>query len=497
MEHGEIPKEVGAIGSRLIEAGFEAYAVGGCVRDMLLGKVPADWDIATSARPEDIQRLFPDSFYENKFGTVTVVTASKKESLRHIEVTPYRAETVYSDRRHPDNIEFARTIEQDIKRRDFTLNAMAVQLKTQSEKRKTEEDTLRIIDLFGGHNDLKEKLVRAVGNAEERFKEDALRLLRAVRIATQLDFDIEPNTARAMAKHANLLQAVSAERIRDEFSKLVMSDMPERGIEILRELRLLPYVTKELEEGYGVGQNKHHVFTVWEHNLKALKCAAEKKWPFDVRLAALLHDVAKPRCKSGDGPDSTFYGHDVVGAKMATQMLGRLKYPKDFTEKVSKLVRYHLFYYNVDEVTESSVRRLIAKVGLEDMEDLIRVRICDRIGSGVPKAEPYKLRHFRFLVEKLSRDPVSVKMLRIKGDDIMKITGIPAGPKVGFLLNILLEEVIDDPTLNQKKKLEERARELGGMSDAELKKLAADAKKKAIALEEQEVGTIKQKHWVK
>ncbi|TSC78489.1 MAG: polynucleotide adenylyltransferase/metal dependent phosphohydrolase [Parcubacteria group bacterium Gr01-1014_29] len=493
MEHGEIPKEVGAIGSRLIEAGFEAYAVGGCVRDMLLGKVPADWDIATNARPEDIQRLFPDSFYENKFGTVTVVTTSKKGSLRHIEVTPYRAETVYSDRRHPDNIKFARTIEQDLKRRDFTINAMALQI---PEIRHQKPD-FKVVDLFGGQKDIEDKLIRAVGNPEERFKEDALRLLRAVRIATQLDFDIEPHTARAMAKHANLLQAVSAERIRDEFSKLVMSDMPERGIEILRELQLLPYVMKELEEGYGIGQNKHHIFTVWEHNLNALKYAAEKKWPFDVRLAALLHDVAKPRCKSGDGPDSTFYGHDVVGAKMATQMLGRLKYPKDFTEKVSKLVRYHLFYYNVDEVTESSVRRLIAKVGLEDMEDLIRVRICDRIGSGVPKAEPYKLRHFRFLVEKLSRDPVSVKMLRLKGDDVMKITGIPPGPKVGFLLNILLEEAIDDPTLNQKQKLEKRVNELGAMSDEELKKLAADAKKKTIALEEQEVGTIKKRHWVK
>lgn len=477
----------------MIEAGFEAYAVGGCVRDMLLGKVPADWDIATNARPEDIQRLFPDSFYENKFGTVTVVTTSKKGSLRHIEVTPYRAETVYSDRRHPDNIKFARTIEQDLKRRDFTINAMALQI---PEIRHQKPD-FKVVDLFGGQKDIEDKLIRAVGNPEERFKEDALRLLRAVRIATQLDFDIEPHTARAMAKHANLLQAVSAERIRDEFSKLVMSDMPERGIEILRELQLLPYVMKELEEGYGIGQNKHHIFTVWEHNLNALKYAAEKKWPFDVRLAALLHDVAKPRCKSGDGPDSTFYGHDVVGAKMATQMLGRLKYPKDFTEKVSKLVRYHLFYYNVDEVTESSVRRLIAKVGLEDMEDLIRVRICDRIGSGVPKAEPYKLRHFRFLVEKLSRDPVSVKMLRLKGDDVMKITGIPPGPKVGFLLNILLEEAIDDPTLNQKQKLEKRVNELGAMSDEELKKLAADAKKKTIALEEQEVGTIKKRHWVK
>jgi len=238
------------------------------------------------------------------------------------------------------------------------------------------------------------------------------------------------------------------------------------------------------------------VYTVWEHNLKAVKYAAEKKWPLDVRMAALFHDVAKPRCKRGEGPDSTFYGHDVVGAKMAKELLSRLKYPNQFVEKVAKLVRFHLFYYNVGEVSESSVRRLIKAVGLEDMEALIEVRICDRIGSGVPKAEPYKLRHFRFLVEKLSRDPISVKMLRITGDDVMRIAGMPPGPKIGFLLNILLEEVIDDPTRNRKKILEERVKELGAMIDEELQKLAADAKQKAIALEEQEVGVIKQKHWV-
>ena len=336
-----------------------------------------------------------------------------------------------------------------------------------------------------------------MGNPALRFKEDALRLLRAVRIATELDFDIEPETAESIAGNANALQFVSRERVRDELSKLLQSSMPDRGLEILRELRLLPHVLKELEEGYGVGQNKHHIYTVWEHNLKAVAYAAEKKWPLDVRMASLLHDVGKPRSKQGDGPDSTFYGHDVIGARMVKEMLNLLKYPKDFTEKVVKLVRYHLFYYNVGEVTESSVRRLIARVGLEDMEDLIRVRICDRIGSGVPKAEPYKLRHFRFLVDKLARDPVSVKMLRVKGDDIMHLTELPAGPKIGFLLNILLEEVIDDPTKNQKKLLETRIKELNAMSDEELEKLAADAKKKAIALESQEVETIKQKHWVK
>jgi len=482
----KIPKEIHEIGGVLQNAGFEAYAVGGCVRDLLIERAPADWDITTNASPEDIQRLFQNSFYENKFGTVTVVTESKKDSLKHVEITPYRADVSYSDKRHPDEVSFVRNIEEDLKRRDFTVNAIAIHLKE-----------LQVVDLFGGQEDSKEKLIRAVGNADERFKEDALRLLRAARLATQLDFDIEPITASAIAKNAGLLRFVAVERVRDELSKLLASDMPDRGFEILRQLQLLPFVLKELAEGVGVGQNKHHIYSVWEHNLRAVQYAAEKKWSLEVRMAALLHDVAKPRCKKGDGPDSTFYGHDVVGARMAMEILGRLKYPKQFIEKVAKLVRYHLFYYNVDEVTESSVRRLIARVGLEDMEDLIQVRICDRIGSGVPKAEPYKLRHFRFLVEKLSRDPVSVKMLRVKGDDVMRITGIQPGPNVGFLLNILLEETIDDPSLNQKPKLEKRLQELGKMTDEELQKLASDAKKKTIALEEQEVGDIKKKHWVK
>lgn len=496
MAQIKIPKEIEKIGGVLKDADFDAYLVGGCVRDLFMGRAPADWDFATSAAPEDIQRLFPQSFYENKFGTVTVVTDSKKDSLKHVEITPYRADVSYSDKRHPDTVTFVRTIEEDLKRRDFTVNAVAIKYGTWNMEHGTQKN-IEIVDLFGGQKDIADKLIRAVGNAEERFKEDALRLLRAARLATQLDFDIEPDMASAIAAHAGLLRFVAVERVRDELSKLLMSGMPDRGLEILRELKLLPFVMLELEEGYGVGQNKHHVYTVWEHNLRALKYAAQKEWPLEVRMAALLHDVAKPRTKKGDGPDSTFYGHDVVGAKMAAQMLGRLRYPKQFIEKVAKLVRYHLFYYNVDEVTESSVRRLIAKVGLEDMEDLIRVRVCDRIGSGVPKAEPYKLRHFRFLVEKLSRDAVSVKMLRIKGDNVMKLTGIQPGPKVGFLLNILLEEAMDDPALNQKKKLEKRVKELGEMSDEELRKLAADAKKKTIALEEQEVGDIKKKHWVK
>ena len=336
-----------------------------------------------------------------------------------------------------------------------------------------------------------------MGDPHERFSEDALRMMRAVRLATQLGFAIEEKTSEAIYKNAGLLRFIAKERIRDEFTKIVMSDRAAEGVELLRRLSLLALFLPELEEGWEVGQNKHHIYTVWEHNLRALAHAAKEKWPLAVRVGALFHDIAKPRCKVGDGPDSTFYNHEVVGAKMAFQILSRLRFSADVTKKITKLVRYHLFYYNVDEVSESSVRRLIRRVGPEHMEDLIRVRICDRIGSGVPKAEPYKLRHFRFLVEKLQRDPISVRMLTINGDKVKELTGVPQSPKIGSFLQTLLEEVLDDPAKNTREYLEERVKTLAAMNDSELAALAKQAKEKALGLEEEMVATIKKKHWVK
>jgi poly(A) polymerase/tRNA nucleotidyltransferase (CCA-adding enzyme) len=216
-----------------------------------------------------------------------------------------------------------------------------------------------------------------------------------------------------------------------------------------------------------------------------------------IRISALFHDIGKSRAKRGEGPDSTFYGHEIIGAKMALKILSRLKYSTEFTEKVAKLVRYHLFYYNVDEVSESSVRRLIRQVGPEDMEDLIRVRICDRIGSGVPKAEPYKLRHFRFLVEKLQRDPISVKMIKINGDRIKELTNLPQSTKVGLILNALMDEILDNPEKNKKEYLEKRVIELNELPEKELKKFAEAGQSKKIGLEEEEVSRIKKKHYVK
>ncbi len=480
-----IPKEIRAALVILKNAGFEAFMVGGCVRDLILGIIPKDWDITTNANPQKLQEIFPNSFYENKFGTVSVVTGSDDPRLRAIEITPFRIEGKYSDKRHPDEIHFAKTLEEDLKRRDFTINAMAM----------GSDSTL--IDPLEGQKDLEKKLVRAVGNPEDRFEEDALRIMRAIRLASEMTFQIEGKTKTALEKKANLLKVIAHERIRDEFSKIILSSKPSVGLNTLRELGILNIFLSELEEGFGVGQNKHHIYTVWEHNLNALDHAAKEKWPLIVRAAALFHDIGKPRSKKGDGPDSTFYGHEIIGAKMALKILSRLKYPTEFIEKVAKLVRYHLFYYNVDEVSESSVRRLIRQVGPEDMEDLIRVRICDRIGSGVPKAEPYKLRHFRFLVEKLQRDPISVKMLKINGDRIKELTNLPQSIKVGLVLNALMDEVLEDPQKNEKDYLEKRANELNKLSEKELEKLAQSGKSKKMGLEEEEIAKIKKRHYVK
>ena len=467
----------------LNKAGFEAYAVGGCVRDFILGREPYDWDITTNAKPEEIQKIFQNSVYENQFGTVAINTESKNERLKIIEITTYRVEEKYTDKRHPDSVKFTSKLEDDLARRDFTINAIAY-------------DGKKFIDPYNGQNDIKNKIVRTVGNPDERFNEDALRLMRAVRFAVQLGFSIEGKTAEAIKKNSGDLVAISKERIRDELIKIFMSDNAKTGIEMLREFNLLKHIMPELEEGYSIGQNKHHIYTVWEHNLRSLDWAAQNNYRLENRVAALLHDVGKPRTKKGNGPDSTFYNHEVVGAKMAARILERLKFPKKFIEKVVLLVRYHLFYYNVEEVTESSVRRLVKNVGPENMDDLLEVRIADRKGSGVPKAEPYKLRHLRAVIEKVSHDPISVKMLKINGDDLIKKLKMEPGPKMGYILNILLDGVLDEPKNNTKEYLLKRAEELNKEPPAKLEKMYKIAQTKTQEVAEEEFRGIKKRYRV-
>jgi poly(A) polymerase/tRNA nucleotidyltransferase (CCA-adding enzyme) len=468
-----LPKEIKDIVDQLKKAGFEGYVVGGCVRDLLLKKEPSDWDITTNAKPEEIQKTFYDSFYENNFGTVTVKTGSKEKALKEVQITPYRIEAKYTDKRHPEEIKFAKKLEDDLSRRDFTINAMAIGAGEE------------IIDHFDGQNDLKKNLLRTVGAPEERFGEDALRILRAIRFATTLDFKIENKTLNTIRGNSQWLKVISKERIRDEFVKIINSENPHKGVELLKDTGVLDYVIPELLDGIDVGQNLHHIYTVWEHNLLALRYTAEKKYSLEVRLAALLHDIGKPETKRGEGKNSTFYGHEVVGAKMTAKILERLRFSKNVIEKVVRLVRYHLFYYNVGEVTEASVRRLLANVGPENIEDLIKVREADRIGSGTPKAVPYKIRHLKYIIDKVSHDPISVKMLKIRGDEIMKVLNIEPGPKIGLILNSLLADVLDDPSRNTDEYLKERAKELDKKSAEELRK-ALEKIQEAVEKEEKE-----------
>ncbi len=485
----KIPKSIEGIIHKINKAGFEAFAVGGCVRDWLLKKEPEDWDITTSARPEEIVKIFPDSFYENRFGTVGVKISKNKRGEKAepekkiVEITTYRQESKYSDKRHPDEIHFAKKLTDDLKRRDFTINAMALALT---------KNTPELIDLFFGKKDLQEKIIRAVGIPEARFSEDALRMLRAIRFSCQLDFSIEEKTFFAIRQNSPFLKHISQERIQVEFVKIILSPDPAGGVEMLRKTGLLKFILPELEEGVGVKQNRHHIYTIYKHSLLSLKFCPSQK--LEVRLAALLHDIAKPQTKRGEGLYATFYNHDHAGARLAEKILKRLRFSEEIVAKVRLLISNHMFYYTPEEVTESSVRKLIQRVGLENMKDLIDLRIADRLGSGTPKAKPYKLRHLEYVVEKVSTDPLSVKMLKINGNDLIKELEIKPGPKIGAILDVLLSEVIEDPKKNEKNFLLKRSQIL---KKENLENLRKAAKIKIEEKKEEEDQEIKSKHWVK
>ena len=492
-----IPEEIIIVANKLVDSGHNVYLVGGCVRDLLMGNEPKDWDITTGAKPQEIQKIFPESVYENKFGTVAVKTGSDDEKLKIVEITTFRIEGKYTDKRHPDEVKFAKTIEEDLARRDFTVNAMAIEIQNVKIKIQNDNSKFKIIDFYGGREDLEKKIIRSVGKPEERFNEDALRLMRAIRFSIQLNFKIEEKTFEAIKKEASLIEMIAKERIRDEFIKIIMASLAKKGIELLEESGLLKYIAPELREGINTGQNKHHIYTVWEHNLRALDYTAGKSYPLEIRLASLLHDVGKPKTKAGEGLDCTFYNHEIVGAKMTAIILDRLCFSKKITEKIVHLVHYHLFYYNVGEVTEAGVRRFLRRVGSENVDDLIKVREADRIGSGVPKAVPYKLRHLLFMIEKVKRDPISPKMLKVNGEDVIKILKIEPGPKIGKILSVLLDEIIENPEKNTKENLEFRIQDLRKLSDNKLEKLAQSAREKKEEFEGGIEEDIKKKYYVK
>ncbi len=549
----KIPKEVSHVTSALEKAarpnasggrGFEAYLVGGCVRDLLMSqilsgveadRVPKDWDVTTNAKPEEIIKLFEKTVYENTFGTVGVCLPTNSgagvpretppnDVIREtgeyfiVEVTPYRIEAKYSDFRHPDVVKFSDKLEDDLKRRDFTVNAMALNSKGQ------------IIDMFGGIKDIEAKVLRTVGEATDRFNEDALRMLRAVRFSCQLNFSVSYETTESISKNADLIKKISAERIRDEFEKIIMSKTPAAGFVMLQKFGLLKNIIPELEEGIGCEQLGEHIYDVWEHLLHALQHAADKNWPLEIRLAALFHDIGKPKTRrlaelsptknsptfalgdrrtrnprlpeflSGKVPIAkkkyTFYGHEVVGARMAKKIMERLKFSKKETELVEKLVRNHMFFSDTELITLSAVRRIIQKVGAENIWLLMNVRECDRVGMKKKEA-PYRLRKYFAMIEEALRDPISVGQLKIDGNFMMKELGIKAGPRMGWILNALLEEVLNDPEKNTVEKLSEIVKSLNLLPDKELKALGDKGKEKKEELEEEEVEKLHTKHGVR
>ncbi len=495
----KIPKEVLHVTSTLEGAGFEAYLVGGCVRDLIMGKEPKDWDITTNAKPEQIISLFEKTVYENTFGTVLVIPSAAGEvtgrqedvsceTLRQIEVTPYRIEAKYSDFRHPDEVKFSEKLEDDLKRRDFTVNAMALDSKGQ------------LVDMFNGVKDIADKMLKAVGKPDDRFTEDALRMLRAVRFACQLGFSVSYETTESILRNAELIKKISAERIRDEFEKIIMSENPAVGIVMLQKFGLLKNIIPELEEGIGCEQSGGHIYDVWNHLLHAVQHAADKNWPLEIRLSALFHDIGKPRSRREAGAGAkkkyTFYGHEVVSARMTKKIMERLKFPKKEIDLVEKLIRNHMFFSDTELITLSAVRRIIKKVGKENIWSLMDMRECDRVGMKKKEA-PYRLRKYFAMVEEALRDPISVGQLKIDGEYLKNELGIAPGPRMGWILHALLEEVLDAPGKNNVEHLSELVKSLNMLGDDELRTLGERGKEKKEELEKEEVVKLHKKHGVK
>lgn len=453
-----LPAPVLSIYKKFEKAKFEVYLVGGCVRNILLKKTPKDWDLTTNAKPEEILKLFPDGFYDNKFGTVGVpVEIDKTKTV--VEITTFRTEKGYTDKRRPDQVSWGKTIEEDLARRDFTINAIALRFTSTASGKPSK---FEIIDSYNGQKDLKEKIIRAVGDPKLRFKEDALRLLRAVRLASQLAFTIEEKTWVELKKDAKLLNEISKERIRVEFLRILGSDYPYEGIMLLKESHLLEHILPELLQGIGISQarpGRHHTEDVFTHNVLSLKFCPSKD-PI-VRFATLIHDVGKPQVETKDKEGFViFYNHEIKGAKIASEICEDLRFSKKEKDRVVNLVRWHMF--TVDEkITDAAVRRFIRRVGVENVKDMMDLRIGDRLGGGTQTAQSWRLKLFKKRIEEqLKPAPFSINDLTIDGNDVMKVLNMKPGPKIGEILQKLFEEVDEDLTKNNKEFLIKRIKDL-------------------------------------
>ena len=471
-----LPRTALNILDKLGEAGFQAYIVGGAVRDLIQGKEVGDWDFTSDATPEEIIKLFKGSFYDNKFGTVGIPIRSNTGSTSNTsntseetnkydvyEITTFRKEQGYSDRRRPDKVEWAKSLEEDLSRRDFTVNAMALEVKDNTSNTSNTGNTgstgeelvgleVEVIDPFGGQKDLDNKLIRAVGDPSERFGEDGLRMMRAIRLGAQLGFAIEAKTLEAIKNNAGLIKHISWERIGQELIKIVASQYPADGIMLLYQTSLLGYILPELAAGVGVPQSGHHIYDVFTHSIESLRgCPAGDP---TVRLAALLHDIGKPVTFRQEGKQITFYSHEVVGARMVKVIADRLRLTVEARNKLWRLVRWHMFTYS-KEMTDAAIRRFIRRVGKDEISDMMMLRVGDRKGGGSP-ATSWRLRELQERIGIVMYDPLEVKDLAVDGHDVMKVLGIKPGPQVGKVLNVLFEEILEDPKKNQREYLLER-----------------------------------------
>lgn len=438
------PSDVIGVLETLWRAGHAAYLVGGGVRDELLGRPVTDWDIATDARPERTRELLPAGRYENRFGTVTVPTGA-----RNVEVTTFRRDHRYADHRRPDSVTFSDEIGEDLLRRDFTVNAIAWG------RPAGDVSESAVVDPTAGLADLRRSVLRAVGDPLVRFDEDALRLLRAARLAAQLHFEIEPRTRAAMTESADLVRWVSAERVGGELRRMVGADPPSAAFKILSEAGILKAVLPELAAQQGVPQDKQPGHDLWDHCLATVDAAAVIDPPNQVlRLAALLHDIGKPETYA----DGHFIGHDARGADLAAALLTRFAFPRAEIERISRLIREHMFSYE-RRWTGAAVRRFIRRAGPDLVEDLLALREADNLGSGQPANADHldELRR-RVRDELAAHPPLSLHDLAINGEDLIGELGLRPSPLVGELLERLLGSVIADPRRNQREVLLAQAR---------------------------------------
>jgi len=435
----QLPKSVKEILEKFDKAGYEIYIVGGAVRDTLMGRITHDWDFTTNATPEEILKLTPGGLYNNLFGTV--FTDNPDDPERPHEITTFRTEEGYSDSRHPDKISWGKTLDEDLARRDFTINSLAL------------DKNLDVIDLYHGQEDIKNKLIRAVGDPDVRFSEDALRMMRAVRIAAELGFTIEEKTFEAIKKNAPLISKIAKERVKEELFKLLSSPNPYEGIVNFKESGLMQEILPELAKCFGVEQKspgRHHIYDVGTHLLMSLKnCKSADPL---TRFATLIHDIGKPQTyKKLTTGVITFYNHEMVSTKIAENIADRLKFSNKERDKFVRLIRWHQF--SVDEnQTDSAIRRFLKNVGLENVEDMLALRVGDRLGGGARETS-WRLEEFKKRLVEVQKQPFGVNDLKIDGNDVMRESNIKPGPEVGKILNDLFEKVVNKEVENEKEAL--------------------------------------------